>query len=144
MAAGKEENRPEEILTLLQTFLRKEHKLTDDEMERIREAKSFPLCGQRHLQRKVPIIALLYVPCEIRGGSIPDALTLESCFRDKADLLSFSVKSVKALHNVLTRLKCKSKFLSKAVKETVKPSGFEVRFKEKEKDLKMRLNYIIE
>ncbi|RYP88497.1 hypothetical protein DL769_000264 [Monosporascus sp. CRB-8-3] len=114
--------------------------LSDKQIERIQAAPVFPILEKRDGPQEESGIALCSI--DDRDWYIPDSPILESAFRDKVNMLSLPVKSVKMLRSLFQDLGCKDMFLSSAVKETVEPSGTCIRDRLREDDLKARLRYI--
>ncbi len=131
------ESRCEDILNLMQKYIRKEG-LNNFHREMIRKAKIFAVLYAR------PAGAPVIKRCSLvdLDWYIPDVITLESSFRNKVNLLCFSVRSVQSLAVVFEKLGCDAKLLSKVVKESVTTSGVLTRYWEMERDMTRRLKYI--
>ncbi|RYP37876.1 hypothetical protein DL767_002748 [Monosporascus sp. MG133] len=127
----------EEIET---AFCKRPLVLSDKQINRIQSAPVFPILEQGDGSEEESGIALRSV--YDTDWYIPDSATLEAAFRDKVDMLSLPVKSVRMLRGLFEGLGCEDMFLSIAVEETVEPSGMCIRDMPREDNLKTRLRYI--
>ncbi|RYP11238.1 hypothetical protein DL764_000194 [Monosporascus ibericus] len=109
-------------------------------IDRIQPAPVFPILEKGDDSQEESGIALRSV--DDTDWYIPDSAALETAFRDKVNMLSLPVKSVRMQRRLFEDLGCEDKFLSSAVEETVEPNGMCIRDRLREDNLKTRLKYI--
>ncbi|KAB5583473.1 hypothetical protein GE09DRAFT_302763 [Coniochaeta sp. 2T2.1] len=125
---------------MLARFMSRNGGLSYSQRARIRSAPVFPVLQDRDALRESSNI--LWCSAEDEGWYIPDKITLEELFRGKVGMLEISVKSAKDLEPLFKDLGCATIFLSRCVRETVKPQGEITRDVSTETDLTTRLQYI--
>ncbi|KAG5656873.1 hypothetical protein KAF25_011042 [Fusarium avenaceum] len=128
--------RCDELLLLLNRYLTPETEFTAHHFLRIRHARVFPIVEAGN----APWAVLR--PLQHRNWYIPDRMTLEADFRNKVNLLAFSVQSVEKLQFLWLKLNCQSLFLSNAVDVAIQPRGDKRRDLSKEAELQTRVRYI--
>lgn len=129
--------RCEELLLVLKRCLSSENEFTTQHFLRIRHARIFPVLEIGKEESQAVLRAL-----QDGDWYIPDKMTLETDFRNRVNLLAFSIQSVEKLKFLWLKLSCQRRFLSQAVEVTVKPHGFKRRDLCREQDLQARITYI--
>jgi hypothetical protein len=129
--------RCEELLLILERYLSQETEFTAHHFLRIRHARVFPVSEAGKEPQAVVLRAL-----QDDDWYIPDKMTLEMDFRNKVNLLAFSVRSIEKLKFLWTKLNCQRLFLSHAVDVAIEPRGDKRRDLSREAELQTRVTYI--
>lgn len=129
--------RCEELLLILERYLSQETEFTAHHFLRIRHARVFPVSEAGKEPQAVVLRAL-----QDNDWYIPDKMTLEMDFRNKVNLLAFSVRSIEKLQFLWTKLNCQRLFLSHAVDVAIEPRGDKRRDLSREAELQTRVTYI--
>ncbi|KAJ3531643.1 hypothetical protein NM208_g6992 [Fusarium decemcellulare] len=130
-------DRCEELLTILKRYLTPDSEFTASHFSRIRHARVFPVLEVGCSEPTVVLRAL-----QDGNWYIPDQITLEKAFREKVNLLAFSLRSARSLEFLWLKLRCQHLYLSSAVQQTVEPRGSKIHDLSREQDLRVRAKYI--
>jgi hypothetical protein len=130
----------EGMLSLLAKFHGKSS-LTNAQISRIRSAPVIPILVKGFALGGLLSRTEMRSFCD-KDWYIPDRVTFEAALRGKVNMLVLRVQAAIRLKGLLEDLGCEEKFLSEAVKRSVRPHGVAIPNPHEEKELHVRLRYV--